>query len=142
MKPQKNAILITILLTLLAACTPAAGPESGLAGTRWELQSLDGNDQIGAAIGRQPITLNFSSGTEAEGSGGCNSFGGSYQADASAGAITFSDLISTLMACEGEGIGEAEALYFLALNAATNYTISGGTLTITGGTHTLIFVRA
>lgn len=142
MRSQHQIFTLGLLaLLLLAACSPAAD-SNALAGTRWELHSLDGNDQVGAAIGGQPVTLSFDSATEVSGSGGCNGFGGSYSADANAGSISFSELVSTLMACQAEGVGEVEAQYFAALNAATDYSVSADTLTITGAGHTLIFVRA
>ncbi|MGH2582289.1 MAG: META domain-containing protein [Anaerolineales bacterium] len=118
---------------------PARAPNGGLAGTSWELVSLDGNTQVGAAIGGQAVTLMFSSDTEAGGSGGCNGFGGNYQANATTGSISFSELVSTLIACE-EPIMSVEIAYFEALNAAQSYSISGTQLTISGG-GTSVFER-
>lgn len=99
-----NKYLFSILvLLLLVACAPARN-ESDLVSTNWRLQSLDGNQQIGEAIGGQPITLTFTSETEAGGSGGCNSFGADYSINPQTGAISFTNLISTLMACQTEGV--------------------------------------
>lgn len=137
----KYVSVAMLLCLLLAACSPAPA-DHPLTGTSWTLQSLDGNTQVGVALGGQAVTLDFTSETEVSGSGGCNGFGGSYQADADTGAITFSSIVSTLMACEDEGIGETETQYFAALNAATNYSLSGAILTITGGGYTLVFVSA
>jgi len=144
MKPKGIAFLIFAAL-LLAAC---AAPGSGaLAGTSWVLQSLDGSNQVGAALGGQPITLQFTSASEVGGFGGCNSYGGSYRAG-SAG-ISFRDIVSTLMACADENVTSLESAYFQALNAANSYAITlcescanDQTLTLTGGGHTLVFVGA
>jgi heat shock protein HslJ len=127
------AILLCLFLT---ACSsgPAGHP---LGGTSWSLQSLNR-----ITLGGQAVILEFSYETEVGGSGGCNTFGGSYQADAATSSITFSNIVSTLMACADEDVGEIEAQYFAALNAATNYSLSGAILTITGGVHTLVFVSA
>jgi heat shock protein HslJ len=133
----KSPILFVFFSLLFAACRPA--PSSELTGSSWRLVSLDGNAHVGAALGGQSVTLIFSSNTEAGGSGGCNSFGGSYEANASTGTISFSELVSTLIACE-EPIMSVETAYFEALNATQSYSISGSQLTISGG-GTLVFER-
>jgi len=139
----KSIVLILFAALLLAAC---AAPGSGaLAGTSWVLQSLDDSNQVGAALGGQPITLQFTSANEMGGFGGCNSYGGSYRAG-SAG-ISFRDIVSTLMACADENMTNVESAYFQALSAADSYAITlcescanEQTLTLTGGGHTLVFV--
>jgi heat shock protein HslJ len=145
---KNKAIILAILLgLLLAACVPA-GTGNQLAGTSWRLVSIDGNTQVGAAIGGQDVTLIFDADGGAGGSSGCNSYGGSYTVKAN-GSISFSDIVSTLMACMDGGIMEIEASYFAALNAATHYVITQceacanpETLTISGGGHTLVFASA
>ncbi len=139
----KNFSLIVLSSLLLAAC---AAPASGaLAGTSWVLQSIDGNRQVGAAIGGQPVTLQFTSATEMGGSGGCNSYGGSYQA--SGGRISFGEIMSTLMMCADEDVAAVETAFFAALGAIDSYAITEceacanpQTLTLVGGGHTLVFV--
>lgn len=144
---NKTIVLAMVLGLLLAACAPAASGYE-LAGTSWRLVSLDGNTQVGAAIGGQDLTLVFDIAGGAGGSGGCNSYGGSYTARAN-GSISFSDIVSTLMACTGGGIMEVETAFFEALNAANHYEITQceacanpETLTITGGGHILVFAGA
>jgi uncharacterized lipoprotein YbaY len=58
---------------------------------------------------------------------GCNGFGGGYQA--TDGTITFGNLISTLVACEGP-VNEQEQAIFGALQGERPYTIIGGELRI------------
>ena len=139
----KRIALLLLSALILAAC--AAPASASLAGTSWVLQSLDGNSQVGAAIGGQPVTLQFTSATEMGGFGGCNSYGGSYQAGLT--SISVSNIVSTMMACADQNITELESAYFQALNAASSYSIvecescaNAVTLTLTGGGHTLIFV--
>lgn len=134
--------LLTILL--LAACAPVTSGD--LVGTQWELVSLDGNDQVGQKMAGHVITIQFE-GTEVGGSSGCNSYGGTYTATAG-GSISFSALVSTLMACEAEGVMEVEQSFFEALNAADRYEITlceacadPEILTISGGGHILVFAR-
>jgi heat shock protein HslJ len=146
---MKNKILILALALglLLAACAPGASGNE-LAGTSWRLVSLDGNTQLGTAIGGQDVTLVFDANGSAGGSGGCNSYGGRYSTGAN-GSISFSDIVSTLMACMDSGIMDVEAAFFEALSAADHYEITQceacanpETLTISGGGHTLVFNRA
>ena len=135
--------LIVLSSLLLSAC---AAPASGsLAGTNWVLQSIDGNRQVGAALGGQQVTLQFTSATEMGGSGGCNSYGGSYQAGD--GRISFGEVMSTLMMCADEDVGAVETAFFAVLGAIESYSITEceacanpQTLTLTGGGHTLVFV--
>lgn len=127
-------------LLLLAACAPAPTGQD-LVGTSWVLTSIDGNAEIGEALGGKAVTLAFTSDSEAGGSGGCNSFGARYEADPARGSIAFSEIVSTLMACLDEGVGDVEAVYFEALNMADRYQIEGDRLTITGGGHTMLFAR-
>ena len=129
---------LLVSLFVLAACSPATANQ--LPSTSWVLVSLDGNTEVGEAIGGQAVTLIFTSDTEVGGSGGCNSFGGQYTVTGN--AITFSEIVSTLMACTDQGIGEVESAYFAALDAADSYALAAGSLTITGGGHTLVFERA
>ncbi len=134
----KPFALLIICSIILSACASAG--TSQLVGTSWKLVSLDGNTQIGEALGGQPITLGFTSSTEAGGSGGCNSFGANYEAGSN-GSISFSQVISTLMACTQEGIGDVETAYLDTLNSADHFEVAGTTLTIIGGGHTLEFER-
>ncbi len=100
---------------------------------------------VGAALGGQPVTLQFTSASELGGSGGCNSYGGSYQVGN--GHISFGEIMSTLMMCADEDVAAVETAFFAALGAIDSYAITeceacafAETLTLTGGDHTLVFV--
>jgi heat shock protein HslJ len=144
MKTNRIALAFFAIL-LLAACAAPAG-EFQLAGTSWILQSIDGLP-VGGPVDGQNVTLEFTSATEMGGFGGCNSFGGNYQAGAS--SITISNIFSTLRACVDNNISRVETDFFSALQAASGYSLTlcescavPETLTISGGGHTLVFVRA
>jgi heat shock protein HslJ len=122
-------------MIILVSCAPA--PSTQLVGTTWVLASLDGNTMVGEALGGQPVTLGFTNSTEAGGSGGCNSFGAKYEAG-SDGSISFSQIISTLMACTQQGVDDVETAYLDGLNSSEHFEIVGPTLTIIGGGHTLV----
>jgi heat shock protein HslJ len=112
-----------VLAALMAACTTAARSQSpaqgtALAGTEWALVSLYGN----ALIEGKQITLSFGE-ASIEGSGGCNTYGGSYTA--SKDSLHLSDVYWAEMACmEPEGVMEQEQAYFQALHAAASYRVA------------------
>lgn len=142
MKTSRIALALFAAL-LLAACASASGG-SQLAGTSWILHSINGNP-VGGPVDGQNVTLEFTSATEMGGFGGCNSYGGSYQAGAS--SITIRNIVSTLRACVDNNISRVETEFFNALNKANGYSLAqcescvvAETLTITGGGHTLVFV--
>ncbi|HEX8227851.1 MAG TPA: DUF4377 domain-containing protein [Chloroflexia bacterium] len=97
--------------------------------TEWLLSTY----QIARAIPRDVTnfgsTLNFDTDGRATGSGGCNSFGGQYQAG-SDGSLTFGPLVSTRKACDGE-IMQWESTYLQALESASAYTLENNQLRIT-----------
>jgi len=132
-----------ILATVLAACTtpePTSTPVEGhsLEGTEWQLVALRGEDPIAG----KTITLRFEQ-TSLKGSGGCNTYGGSYTA--SADSLSLSDLYWTEMACmEPEGIMEQEQAYLSALNTAARYQLDGDRLALydEAGTEILVFATA
>lgn len=132
-----------VLIVLLAACaTP--GPDSpsaegrALLDTEWEFVSLNDN----ALIEGKQITLRFGE-ASIEGSGGCNTYGGSYTA--AEDSLRLEGVYATEMACmEPEGIMEQEKAYFDALNAAVRYRIDGDRLEVYDetGTQILVFVTS
>jgi peptidyl-Lys metalloendopeptidase len=106
---------ILVLTVLLAAC---ATQSAALLDTEWVLVSLNGN----ALIEGKEITLRFGE-SSIEGSGGCNTYGGSYTA--SGGSLSVSGVYATEMACmEPEGIMAQEQAYFQALNTAAGYRLA------------------
>jgi heat shock protein HslJ len=135
---SRNRIVIgaTIALAAIIGATiwivvDAGGDDGGsLAGTRWTLTDLDN----GGVTGTAP-TLEFTE-TDVSGTGGCNTFSGTYTSDGS--KISFGPLASTLMACEDPAM-EQETVYLAALDGATTYTVDGDALTITGDAGTLSF---
>ena len=90
-------IIPLLLAAVLTACTAPDAPASPtLAGTAWTLATLDAAP-LGPDIRRAP-TITFRTETDVGGNGGCNTWGGSY--DLKGSTIKFSQMRSTLMACE------------------------------------------
>ena len=99
----------------------------GLGGVTWTLVSYGSPDAPVAVLENAPITLTFSA-EGIGGSAGCNSYFGAFQYDV--GTITFTDIGSTLIACE-QPIMDQETAYLEALRTATAYQITDGQLQIT-----------
>ncbi|MFN8528441.1 MAG: META domain-containing protein [Anaerolineae bacterium] len=122
----------------------AIGGETGsnaLTGT-WTLISFGAPDAQTPALADIPAALSFST-SGVNGNVGCNGFGGNYTF--SNDMITFSEIVSTLMACD-EAIMTQEQAVLNGLNNATTFIVSADRLTINyqnadGSVGTLNFTR-
>jgi heat shock protein HslJ len=121
-----GAVILTACASTAQPTEPASGGDSaaGLADTSWKLTEIDGK----VVPGDVGATIAFT-GDQVTGSGGCNGFGGGYMVEGS--TITFSEVASTLMACEGPKM-DVETSYLGALQGKATFTLSGGALVITG----------
>jgi heat shock protein HslJ len=99
-----------------------------LVNTYWRLLTLDGQAVHFHGPGREPHLLLHVDAARATGSGGCNTYTGTYRADA--GKLSITSVASTMMACV-EGM-EVESGFHAALAATKGYRISGDSLTLTG----------
>ncbi len=126
-------------LLLLSFSMPATHKQADkpLFGTKWILQSVhDGQHDFTPAGSSAFIRLDAVK-NSAGGKGGCNSFGSTVKVEGD--KISFSELFSTKMFCEG--IQQIEDAYFNALSKATRYHISGDKLVIfQDGQEVLVFV--
>jgi heat shock protein HslJ len=82
-----------------------------------------------AAIG-STVTATFSEDGQVTGTGGCNSYSGSFTVEGN--AISFGGMAATEMACMQDGIMAQESAYFQALGNAQRYRIEGDRLTFYG----------
>ncbi|MGZ8597957.1 MAG: META domain-containing protein [Actinomycetota bacterium] len=104
-----------------------------LEGTAWRVDGIAiGNDAVSSTIAGADADLVFDAGV-VSGSTGCNTLNGSYSTDGdpSAGAIAFSGIATTKMACEPD-VAEQEQAILTALDTAASYTIAGSTMTLSG----------
>lgn len=93
----------------------------------WKLMELRGKKvQHNQKNNREPHMVLKTDGNKVHGSGGCNTFNGSYDL-MEGNRITFSKLATTLMACENM---ETEQEFFKVLEMADNYFISADTLVL------------
>jgi heat shock protein HslJ len=98
-----------------------------LVGTQWTLASIVSGSTVSSVPDGVEATLMLESGGSASGSGGCNTFQGTYET--SANELTFGPLASTKKAC-ADDVMSVEQSYLTALQNAASYTIAGNTLTI------------
>jgi putative lipoprotein len=72
------------------------------------------------------------------GNSGCNGFGGNYTVEGD--QVAFSEIVSTLIACEEPIMSQEEAV-FKVLTDTASYAIEGNTLTLTNNEMTLVLTR-
>jgi heat shock protein HslJ len=119
---------------------PSAMPNNSLTGSKWQLTSINGTP-VPAPTTSKTVTLEFGSDGQINGSGGCNSFGGTYTTQGD--SLSFGPIASTKMACVDETAMQQENQYFQILQVATKFTIAPEQLTVVGqGSDTLVFTTA
>lgn len=125
-------LLLLTAIVGLSACGPRGS--ASLEGTSWILNELGGSPPVEGT----EVTAIFAADGNLGGSGGCNSYSGTYEADGS--TLTMGPIISTMMACDTP-IMDQETQYFAALGSTASYAISDETLTLndSGGEALAVF---
>lgn len=111
-------------------------PSSALIGTSWFVTAI--NDDRIQGGGRDP-QLQLRGDGRVAGTGGCNQLAGRYAVEG--GALHFSDLTTTLMACAGTAMQQELAL-LNALRRVTAYRMDGETLELLVGSTPVVRLRA
>ena len=143
MRSVLGPVLLIFLLVFLAACAdePPASPPGAdgrpptLVGTAWRVVSVGGRQPV---IGRE-ATLAFDA-ARVTGSGGCNSFGGSYRYDPASGAIGFADLGMTAMACAEQPINDLEGAFMQTITGASLVSVDDRGLLVLSGPGGQVFL--
>ncbi|MGI8928644.1 MAG: META domain-containing protein [Candidatus Limnocylindrales bacterium] len=108
-----------------------AAPDQPLVGPTWTLSSLITGEAVSSVPMGVTATITFHEDGRVDIQPGCNSGGGNYTVDGD--TITFTDLITTEMACMGGG-GQVEAAVLAVLEShAITYAIDAGSLTLMAG---------
>ncbi|MBN1855563.1 MAG: META domain-containing protein [Dehalococcoidia bacterium] len=118
---------------------PAPVEQPPLKNTSWELEAYGTPGNLTAAISGKEPTLHFTTG-DVNGSGGCNSFFGTYTSDTE-GTLEIDGLGSTMMLCTNVDVRNQEQAFLDALGDAETYEVIGGDLRIAGGGKVLLFVE-
>jgi len=127
-KQAQDTLIIILILVSLLGCSQKTDE---LAGTEWELVSLNGKELIEGTA----ITLNFTD-EYLGGQMGCNGYGGTpdsgkYHAKSDGTFTLGSPFTVTVQLCtDPEGIMEQESAYIEALMSAIHYQIVDNRLEI------------
>jgi putative lipoprotein len=132
---KKYIPILLILIILLSACTAQAASLTG----SWKLVSYGPPDAMTAAVPDAEATLTFADDGRVTGSGGCNSLGGVYEVNGQ--TITFSNITSTLMACDDARMAQ-EGAVTRVLSGRAEFEIEDQTLTLVKDGITLVFAAA
>jgi heat shock protein HslJ len=141
----KAALFLVGLAAVLVLAAACGGDGSGdpLAGSTWKMNQLGPAGAPVPAMSLVDVNIEFSAdGTTIKGSGGCNSYSGSYTLDGDAFAT--SNVSWTEIGCtEPQGIFKQEALYFDLMTSAQSFVIRSDELTLKApGDRLIVFVRA
>jgi heat shock protein HslJ len=117
------------------AITKQTSGESGdLTAHKWMLRSIGGRP---VDLAEDAPFLNFDASKQsAGGSSGCNVFGGNFEVKGA--TIKFSQMISTMRACEFEDRMTSERGFLDGLQRATHYEIAGRKLILSNGGEVLL----
>ena len=99
-----------------------------LAGTDWKLVSMGRVGADDTSVTGNPITLKFGNDGRISGSGGCNSFGGTFSVEGD--SIKFGQIFSTRRACIDEKGNKQESAYLAALQSASRFRVTDRQLSI------------
>ena len=125
------ALFAAAALVLSACSAPAANTETptGLAGTSWSLVSYGPAASQTPAEADVATSLVFGPDGALSGNMGCSGFGGKYEV--TGGSVTFSEVVSTMMACEKGQVMSQEQAALKLLNGTATYALSGSSLVLT-----------
>lgn len=117
-----------------------AEPDQPLTGITWGLSSILNADSASSVPNGVMATLLFKDDGTVQIFDGCNSGGGKYTVDD--GSLTFSQIVSTQMACGGNKDEVAAAIRQVLGAEEVDYSIDHTTLTLQAGEHGLQYDAA
>jgi heat shock protein HslJ len=99
---------------------------TGLVGVTWQLNSVNnGREAVVSALAGTQVTASFGADGSVAGSGGCNTYRGSYTLNGN--SLTFGPLATTRMAC-AQPIMDQETAFFQALQTTATFSFESGQL--------------
>lgn len=136
---KKYLLLVFVIALALSACSNqnTEEPAASLIGS-WQLTSYGPVGSPLPAVEDTEAGLTFNEDGTVAGNSGCNGFGGNYTVEDD--QVTFSDIVSTLIACEEPLMSQEEVVLQVMADSAT-YNVDGNTLTLTGDGMVLVLTR-
>ena len=134
---KTHLVMITVLVLsgiLMAACTGSAS--TSVVGD-WRLVAYGSPASPTPAAPDVDTSIVFSGDGKVNGNVGCNGFGGDYTVDGN--TITFGQIVSTLMFCEGP-VGDQETTTLNVFAESATFVLDGDTLTITSADGSSVIV--
>jgi heat shock protein HslJ len=133
---KKHFFTLLLIALAVSACAPPE-PSASLIGA-WNLTAYGPAASPAPAVADSGAQLTFSEDGTVTGNSGCNGFGGQYTVEGD--QITFSEVVSTLIACEDARMAQEDAVLAVVTSTAT-FRIEGSTLTLTNNDTVLVFAR-
>jgi len=109
-----------------------AAPENPLAGTSWFATTYWDGSQMAMVLEGTALTASFGTGSNLDGTSGCNTYSANYLVEGRSLAITPPSATSKLCG-EPQGVMEQETAFLSALASAGGYNLEGGELFILDG---------
>ena len=135
---KKYLLTILVICLAISACSSKKeAPSSSLIGS-WKLTSYSHADVLTPAVSGTEAGLTFNDDGTMTGNSGCNGLGGNYKVESD--QVTFSEVVSTLMACDEPRMAQEGAFHQVLTETAT-FNIEGNTLTITNNDYVLVLAR-
>lgn len=134
---MKKYLLTLLLIALVVSACAAPGSSESLIGT-WNLTAYGPSASPTPAVPDSGAQITFNEDGTVTGNSGCNGFGGNYTVEGD--HITFSEIVSTLIACEDARMAQEEAVYRVLSDTAA-HSIEGNTLTLTNNDMVLVLTR-
>ena len=131
---KKYVLSLLIIGFVLSACSAKNQDASAALLGSWKLNSYDSVP----AVTHASAELTFNDNGTITGNSGCNGFGGKYKV--AGDQVTFSEVDSTLMACDEPHMSQEGAVHQVLNNAAT-FKIEGNRLTLTNHGNVLVLNR-
>src|SRR6185436_10691707 len=121
---MKKYAFVLLALLILSACS--GGNSEFVTGT-WKRVSYGNPANPAVAVSDVETSIEFKDG-QVNGNVGCNGFSGKYEVEGD--KITFNEVMSTLMLCEGP-VGDQETTTLNVLHKIASFALDGDTLTLT-----------
>ena len=105
----------------------AVAEAPALTKTRWVATMINnGTGAVASVVAGSTVTAIFAEDGTVAGSGGCNTYNGTYTVDGA--ALDFGPLVATKMACADQAVSQQESSYFAALDKVATFGFNGDRL--------------